>query len=96
VESRRAEVRVRPASGMVRSPILFAPASRLLLMDALQTPRFIPSQLQRGHRFAGSDCISPVGGLWMNLWKLCIAAELLQRLGCAAEASVPAWFVWFA
>jgi hypothetical protein len=81
---------------MVRSPILFAPAPRLLLIDAVQTPRFIPRQFQPGHRFGGSERVSAVGSLWMNLWKLCIAAKLLRRRGCVAEGGVPAWFVWFA
>jgi hypothetical protein len=81
---------------MVRPPKLFAPGAHFLLIDAVRAPRVIPSQLQRGHRFGGSGRISTAGSLWMNLWKLCIAIKLLQRLlrrlGCITKGGVPAWF----
>jgi hypothetical protein len=64
---------------MVRPSILFARDAGLLLIDTVWAPRVIPSQFQRGHRFGGSEGIPTAGSLWMNLWKLCIALELLQR-----------------
>jgi len=57
--------------------------------------KVIHSKFQQVHRITGSNRVSADRGLWMNLWKLWIAAELLslpdkRRLGDTAVASASA------
>jgi hypothetical protein len=65
-------------------PMHFAQRLLTLLISRRNGHKVIHRNLQEPHRLGGSNRVSADEPLWMNLWKLWIAAHCCPRLGGAA------------